>query len=234
MASGSDHGPIRVLVSDSRRMWSELLAATLRQDPRFTASVALASPTELAEQAVVQRADIMLVGVESDDSNGSAFEMLRVAHQAVRDLKSVVLLEFADGELMREAFRAGARGVINRGDSADILMECLCCVVQGRIWARTDHFSSFLDLLGQSTVARPSNAEATHEALTRREVELVECVSQGLTNREIALQLNLSEHTVRNYLFRIFRKFGVSNRAELVGSALHAQRKSEGVATVES
>jgi DNA-binding NarL/FixJ family response regulator len=54
------------------------------------------------------------------------------------------------------------------------------------------------------------------ELLSKREGEVVHLVSEGLTNRGISVQLGLSEHTVRNYLFRIFEKLGVSTRVELV------------------
>jgi two-component system, NarL family, nitrate/nitrite response regulator NarL len=210
-------------------MWSELLAATLRQDARFSASVGNASDSGFVEQVLADRPDVVLVGIEGDLTSGVAFDVLRAAHAAAPDLKSVMLLETGTGPAIRDAFRAGARGVVNRGDSAEVLMECLCNVFQGRVWARTDHFSSFLDLLGQYSVNRRPASEPSPEALTKREIDLVECVSKGMTNREIAAKLQLSEHTVRNYLFRVFRKFGVSNRAELVSSALQPGRKPDAV-----
>jgi two-component system nitrate/nitrite response regulator NarL len=62
---------------------------------------------------------------------------------------------------------------------------------------------------------------ASGEALlSAREVDVVRCVAEGLSNREIAQRLNLREHTVKNYLFRIFDKLGVSSRVEVVLYAL--------------
>ena len=52
--------------------------------------------------------------------------------------------------------------------------------------------------------------------LSQREIEVVRCVAEGLSNREIAQRLGLTEHTVKNYLFRIFDKLGVSKRVEVV------------------
>jgi len=60
--------------------------------------------------------------------------------------------------------------------------------------------------------------------LSKREADVVHLVAQGLTNRDISNQLNLSEHTVRNYLFRVFEKLGVSTRVEL---ALYYIQESE-------
>ena len=63
--------------------------------------------------------------------------------------------------------------------------------------------------------------------LTKREEDLVRAVADGLSNRDIAGKLNLSEHTVKNYIFRIFEKLGVSNRVELVLYALSNSRRAE-------
>jgi len=68
--------------------------------------------------------------------------------------------------------------------------------------------------LATSSAEPVKNGNGTH-VLTKREEEIVQVVAEGLTNRDIARQLNLTEHTVRNYLFRIFNKLGTSNRLEL-------------------
>jgi DNA-binding NarL/FixJ family response regulator len=67
-------------------------------------------------------------------------------------------------------------------------------------------------------------AENGNELLTERQKSIVVLVAEGLSNREIAQQLGLSEHTVKNYLIRIFDKLGVSSRAELIIYALHRNR----------
>jgi DNA-binding CsgD family transcriptional regulator len=66
--------------------------------------------------------------------------------------------------------------------------------------------------------------------LSQRQQQLVSLVSEGLSNREIALRMHLSEHTVKNYLFRIFEKLGISNRVELIMYSM-SQRESYGFTT---
>jgi DNA-binding NarL/FixJ family response regulator len=63
--------------------------------------------------------------------------------------------------------------------------------------------------------------------LTRREQRLVDLVAQGRTNRDISRELHLSEHTVRNYLFRIFNKLGTSNRLELALYAINHRESAK-------
>jgi DNA-binding CsgD family transcriptional regulator len=67
------------------------------------------------------------------------------------------------------------------------------------------------------------------ELLSKREEEVVGLVANGLINREIAEQLGISEHTVKNYLFRIFDKLGVSTRVELVLYALSSPKTAQSV-----
>src|SRR4029077_20364256 len=64
--------------------------------------------------------------------------------------------------------------------------------------------------------------------LTKREEEVVQLVAEGLTNRDISHQLTLREHTVRNYLFRIFNKLGTSNRLELALYVLKQRTEDPG------
>ena len=68
--------------------------------------------------------------------------------------------------------------------------------------------------------------DASGISLSKREQDVVRCVAEGLTNREIAHRLNLTEHTVKNYLFRIFDKLGVSSRVEVVLYAFNLDRAS--------
>src|SRR5262249_5361294 len=72
-----------------------------------------------------------------------------------------------------------------------------------------------LEALGEALPLRVIDARGT-ALLSRREQEVVRCVAEGLSNREIAQRLGLTEHTVKNYLFRIFDKLGVSKRVEVV------------------
>jgi len=77
---------------------------------------------------------------------------------------------------------------------------------------------SILQVLSRSTLPHFMDMKSTR--LTRRENEVVAMVAEGLTNREIAGKMRLSEHTVKNYLFRVFEKLGFSSRSELMLYAL--------------
>jgi DNA-binding NarL/FixJ family response regulator len=88
-----------------------------------------------------------------------------------------------------------------------------------------------MQALAEAVPLRVINAKGA-SLLTKREVGVVRLIAEGLTNRDISRQLNLSEHTVRNYLFRIFNKLGTSNRVELALYAI-GQKQQTGISTPE-
>jgi DNA-binding NarL/FixJ family response regulator len=90
------------------------------------------------------------------------------------------------------------------------------------VWANSKELRSIIDALRP---AQPIKPIVPRGLLTKREEGVIHLVAEGLTNRDISQQLNLSEHTVRNYLFRIFNKVGTSNRLEL---ALYAIDRRQG------
>src|SRR5207248_860287 len=127
----------------------------------------------------------------------------------------VMLIDSSERGPVVEAFRAGVRGVFCRSESLKSLAKCIACVHQGQIWASSKELRYLLEALGEALPLRVIDSRGT-VLLSRREQEVVRCVAEGLSNREIAQRLGLTEHTVKNYLFRIFDKLGVSKRVEVV------------------
>jgi len=88
-------------------------------------------------------------------------------------------------------------------------------VHKGQIWASNEDLEHLIGALSQTKPLHLKNPDGM-PLLTRREEEVVHLVADGLKNREIAERLKVKEHSVRNYLYRIFEKLGVSNRVELI------------------
>ena len=128
-----------------------------------------------------------------------------------------MMLESNEKPLVVEAFRAGAWGILSREEPFEVLCKCIYAVHQGQVWACSKDLRLVLDTLVHSPTvdARNGRKHRGPNSLTKREEDVVGLVTEGFTNREISKQLGLSEHTVRNYLFRIFNKLGTSTRLEL-------------------
>jgi len=208
-----DTRPIRVIVADSSHIHSQLLADGMRRDGRLHVFSAR-NPAEFSQAAAQARIDVGVISSTLDEP-GDGFEVLRTFRASHPNIPTVMLLESSKRETVVEAFRAGARGVLGKQTSLVDLCKCIHCVHDGQIWASSTEMLFALDVLASS----PSISAVDHRGmslLTDREMEVVTCLAEGLTNREIGERLGLSRHTVKNYLFRIFDKVGVSSRVELL------------------
>ena len=209
-------GPVRVLVADRTRMNSQLLANALAREPMFQV-LEVEQPTETGILAAAgrQEPDVVLIGMLVDDIPGGGMRVTRRLRTAYPSIRAVMLLEVSEPETVVEAFRAGARGVLCRSDSLDNLTKCISAVHAGQVWANSRELGYLLEMLGETMPMRWGESSDI-SILSKREQEVARYVAEGLSNREIARQLKLTEHTVKNYLFRIFNKLGVSSRVELV------------------
>ena len=118
-------------------------------------------------------------------------------------------------ERVINAFRGGVRGIFYRSPSLKALSKCIRMAHKGQIWASNEDLEHLISALAHSKPLRFDNSEGL-PLLTRREEEVVRLVADGLKNREIAEKLQVKEHSVRNYIYRIFEKLGVSSRVELI------------------
>jgi DNA-binding NarL/FixJ family response regulator len=114
-----------------------------------------------------------------------------------------------------DAFRNGARGVFFRAQPFEMFRKCIRIILQGQVWVNTQEMNYILEALASPQSLHLIDGQGKR-VLTQRESEVAHLVTEGLTNREIALELQLSEHTVKNNIFRIFDKTGVSNRVALL------------------
>jgi len=206
---------IRVLAADSTRMNSQLLASALERDKRFQVLDPALDSRGLVALVVREKPAVVIISTELENNPKKGFDLAREVHAAAPEARIIMLLDASERSLIVEAFRAGARGVFCRNDSLKALAKCIACVHQGQIWANSRELRFVLEALGEALPLRVVDARGT-VLLSHREQEVVRCVAEGLSNRDIARRLGLTEHTVKNYLFRIFDKLGVSKRVEVV------------------
>jgi DNA-binding NarL/FixJ family response regulator len=214
---------IKVVVAHPMQLVGNLIVSALQRDSRFQALTSATSPDEFSILLQKQKPDVVLIGSESVDSGSFAIQMVRIARTISPRVRPILLIEGGDDRLIVDAFRAGVRGVLSRDDSVELLMQCIQRVHEGEIWARNSQLVHLVDVLVRESAPPLTKNENCSPSLTPRERDVVRGVADGLTNRDIAIRLEISEHTVKNYLFRLFERLGVSNRAELVACALQAQ-----------
>jgi DNA-binding NarL/FixJ family response regulator len=217
-SSAATSRPIDVLVADSNRMQSQLLISALRRRPEFNVAACQIETASILRAISQKVPRIVLLYMAASLKASETVISLRRLHLYLShpEIPKVLLVESVDRELVVSAFRSGVRGIFCIADSnLRLLCKCLLRVVDGQIWANTEQLNYLVELLSEVPSLRVLNSNGD-SLLTPREEQVVALVAEGLGNRPIARELNLSEHTVKKYLFRIFEKLGISSRVELV------------------
>lgn len=212
--------PINVVVADYDVLACRLLAGRLRKHRSFHVTESAQNSAATLELMRRVRPTVALVSANLPGEAKGGLKVLRETRSWSPRVRAVMLLENGDQQAVLDAFRAGARGVFLRSAfSFESLCKCVHRVHQGQVWADSSQLTQVLDAFTQTEPRQLANPEGM-KLLSRREKEVVRAVVEGYSNREIAERLNLSEHTVKNYVFRIFEKLGISSRVELVHYAL--------------
>jgi len=214
-ASTEGRGTLRVMVADHTLISTQLLADALQRDPGLEVTSSLWDSRGLAEAIHANDFDVIIISSNLGEEPLRGFEALRELRAMKPGIRVVMLLDSSKRETILEAFRAGARGIFNRNQSVDVLAKCVRRVHEGQIWADSEQMSYAVEALAAAPAVRAVDANG-FDLLSKRELEVVQSLAEGLTNREIADKLGLSQHTVKNYLFRVFDKLGVSSRVELL------------------
>jgi len=196
-------------------MHTWLLANALKLDPFLEVVPYEADPSGLVAALRVHSIHVLVVNSNLDGQPSRGLDILREMRSLGLDTRAIVLQDSSKDEDVLLAFRAGARGIFGKNERTDLLPNCVRSVHQGQIWADDQALRVVVEALADSPAMRDLNAAGV-KLLSKRELEVVRGLAQGLTNREIAGRLGLSPHTIKNYLFRIFDKLGVSSRFELL------------------
>jgi DNA-binding NarL/FixJ family response regulator len=215
-SSAATSDAIPVLIADSNRMQAQLLTSALRRHSEFHIATCPMNPVAILQAVATKLPRVAILSLSAPADLSETLLALRRFHLEHPEIPKIVLVDACDRDLAISAFRSGARGIfaINEANLR-LLCRCLLRVAAGQIWANTEQLNYLMDVISEVPSVRVLNSRG-NSILTPREEQVVALVAEGLGNRQIARDLNLSEHTVKKYLFHIFEKLGVSSRVELV------------------
>jgi len=201
----------RVIVYDSSSLQSELLTTALESLQLGFEIKSVNNPESMVD---LLSTDPNWVVVISDTSmNSSSVSLAKHLRARFHGLPFVFLLQEGRGDRVIEAFRTGARGIVYSNESLSQLADCIIHVYKGDVWVRGVDLGLILDGLLKPSVRVTDVTRRT--LLSPREEEISRLVAEGMSNREVARALKISESTVKNSLFHVFEKLGISNRVEL-------------------
>ncbi len=204
---------IRVLVADRDPMSGDLLAHALAGDGICEAHAV--NSAELLETLETRPTDVAVIASDLTLGPRNAFDLAHAVNRSYPNVQIVMILNQSDPDTVINAFRSGARGVFSRTQPMLQFLDCVQHVHKGYLWAGGEEAGYLLDIIRNLPALSPLTG-INCPSLTERELQVVRLAARGKTNRAIAAELSLSEHTVKNYLFRSFEKLGVSTRVELL------------------
>lgn len=199
---------IRLLIAEDHMLVSQGLEVMLSMHEDIELVSVVASGDEAVETVKKENVNVCLMDVNLGPTmNG--IEATRQIKEASPDTKVLVLTMFTDPSTVAEAVKAGADGYLSKGASRETVIQAIRDVAEGR---------SVLDPNVTEGIFGRISGRAP-QALSDRELTVLQELSHGKSTREVAEHIHVSEETVKTYLKQIFRKLGVHDRTEAVAEA---------------
>jgi DNA-binding NarL/FixJ family response regulator len=196
--------PIRILIVDDHPVMCSGLSNMLNAQERMTVIGTTGSGSEALKFVAREKPDLMLLDLRMPGMDG--ISVLRALQSVQAPPKVLVLTSYEQDELIYQAIKAGAQGYLLKDTSETELIAAITVVHAGRRYIPIDIAARLADRMMRSD-------------LTPRELQTLELLAKGSTNKQIAAALSLSDYTIRHYVNNIMEKLKVSDRTEAVAIA---------------
>jgi DNA-binding NarL/FixJ family response regulator len=204
---------IRIVVADDHPVVRFGVRNMLQNEPGFDVVGEAEDGDDAITQTLELEPDILLLDVAMPRLPG--LEAMRAIMTKSPRVKIVLLTSTISVQQIIEALQIGARGIVLKDSVAGDLTFALRAVLGGDYWIGGERVANLLKALQELQAKAAAVPERKTYGLTPRELEVVTCIVEGCSNRDIAKQFNISEETVKRHLSNVFDKTGVSTRLEL-------------------
>ena len=206
---------IKVLIADDQELIRDSLRIVLSGNPDFLANTA-ANGIEVVRAVRRDKPDVILMDIRMPEMDG--VQCTQIIKENYPEIKIIILTTFDDDEYIFSALKHGASGYLLKGISADRLIEAIHKVYHGNAMINEDIAGKVVKMFSQ--LARENAAVITVDKdyikeITESEWKVIGLVSKGLSNKEIAAELFLTEGSVRNYLSSVLKKLDLRDRTQL-------------------
>ncbi|HSK71005.1 MAG TPA: response regulator transcription factor [Pyrinomonadaceae bacterium] len=222
MTTSTLREPIHILLVDDHQSFLDGLKMLINANKSSMQVVSTANSREEALKAAAEhKPDLILLDIDLGNDNG-----LEVLPELIEKTgaKVIMLTGVIDQKIHEKAIIGGARGVLLKNSTGQVILKAIEKVYNGEIWANSDTLSRVFDQLKyQKTGGKSDDPEQQKiNSLTGREREIISLIvtEDSSTNKEIASRLFISESTLKNHLTTIYSKLGVKNRIDLLKYAL--------------
>jgi len=213
-------GRVSLLVAAPSTLATDALRRAFNQlGKRFSVVASAHTRRELLKQVAEHRPRVAVISANLQNEPWGGLRALRELRRTRSPTRAIVLLDSSEREQVIQAFSHGAKGVLSENDGFEALCKCIRCVDGGQVWADSGQLQWIVQALGEREPVHIVSGTGT-PLLTERQEQIVRMLAEGMTNTVICSKLRLSPHTVKNHLFHIYNKLGISNRTELLFYAL--------------
>jgi len=213
--SGNAQEIIHLMIVDDHQVLREGLKFMLRNEPDVEIVAEASDGAEALKTLETLRPDVMLLDVKMPNVDG--LETLRRIRERWVDLPVLIFTVYDDPEYVEEALRLGASGYLLKSVACEELVRAIRAAATGAGYLQAEITKPVLQRFAKRIAARA----AVH--LSPRETEVLHFLADGLSNKQIARQLVLSEATIKGYVTQILEKLGAADRAHAVGLTLRSR-----------
>lgn len=206
---------INILIADDQELMRQSLKIMLSSQPNFAVTDTVSNGREVLESIKKNKPDIVLMDIRMPEMDGVV--CTQKVKEIAPDIKVIILTTFDDDEFVFNAIKFGASGYLLKGTSLKDLTSAITKVYNGKSIMNDEITGKVFRMFSQ--MAQTNQTIRVGEQLTGKlresEWKIIECVGRGMSNKEIAQRLHLSEGTIRNSLSVILSKLGLKNRTQL-------------------
>jgi DNA-binding NarL/FixJ family response regulator len=219
----ADDTQLRVLLVDDHEIVRRGLRAVLKERPEIAVVGEAGTMKAGVEETLRLKPDVVIMDLRLPD--GSGVEACRDIRSQAPDTKVIILTSYADEDALFAAIMAGAAGYVLKDLDPSRLQDSIITVGRGGSLLDPKMATAVLDRLRKGTSQHP--ADDAFAALSPQEDRILSYIGEGLTNREIAEQLELSEKTIKNYVSQIYSKLHVQRRSQAATIATERRLRKE-------
>lgn len=200
---------IKILLADDHSMIREGIKQLLELDPNFTVIGQAGDGLECIRLLQRELPDILLLDVNMPKMNG--IDVLQKIKEKKWKLKVLMLTIHNEVDYLLKAVDIGCNGYVLKDSDIGLLKKAIMSIYREEV----DVFiqPDLIPMYNMGLINREENSQ-TLDGLTKREIEVLKLITEGLFNKEIAYKLNISERTVKNHISNIFKKIEVSDRTQ--------------------
>ncbi len=200
--------PINVMIADDHLMVREGIKQILELDGDIKVVAEAGNGKECIDQLDENRTDVLLLDINMPNMNG--LQVLQYLREKKADVKVLILTIHNEVEYLVRAVEVGVDGYVLKDSDSSVLKKAILAVYRGDSFIQPE----LTPMLKKRLEDKNVSSKKYDDVLTRREIEVLKLLAEGLFNKEIAYTLNISEKTVKNHVSNIFKKINVSDRTQ--------------------